>query len=95
MGQSVLQASGHMYIGLDSPHVPECPSHLLGTYVRLQRKLATGCNGVLCNGHLWDGSCSEGASRSLNQLCRGALSALCHLEGFLDATMPCWELPPE
>ena len=49
---------------------------------------ATGCAGILCDGHLWDGSYSEGAGRSLNWLRKGALVALHRLKGFSDATKP-------
>ena len=33
-----------MYIWLGFPHVCEHPTHLLGTYIRLQCECATGCD---------------------------------------------------
>ena len=90
---SVLWASGCMYIWLGLPHVHERNTHLLGTYVGLQCRHTTGCDGVLGTGNLRGDSCSEGASRSPNRVFKGATSALRQLEGFLDATTPLWELP--
>ena len=57
---------GHVYIWLGLPHVWERPALLLGTYVRLRCKRATGCNGVLGTGSSQADSCSEGAVRSPN-----------------------------
>ena len=82
-----------MYIWLGLPHVQERPVHLLGTYIRLNCRRATWCDGVLGAGNLWGDSCSEGASRSPYRVRKGATSALRQLEGFLDATTPLWELP--
>ena len=86
--QSMLWASGCVYIWLGLAHVYERPTHLLGTYARLPCEHATGCSGVLGAGNLWGDSYSEGASCSPNRMCKGAMFTLRQFEGLLDATEP-------